>query len=434
MAEKIQENTKYRWIGISIVSVALLGWLLALYFWSASTEAETNLERQIALNGEATELEARIVTLRSEVTQTESAREARTSELATLEPQLVELQQDVRAAEDQAQVLREERDALEAENATLGEQRDSLQNDIEEAQSRVTETAQELSDVGERLEQARTQEAEIQASISGLTADVARLTEEASGAENRVQTAREAEASLEQRVAAARTDLEEIKTERDTVSQAADTLVERRDALANETQQAETQMKNLQEQLVQLSEDLAERSNALAEVEAGIADQQREAGQPARAAASGFILGERYEYGPLQRAWQTAQAIAALRPDLEIQPAPLLAERDWGIWEGAPRAMLDRDATPEGGESPEAFHDRILQGCAAISGPAAQEAPPLIVAHSGTIRSVMAALDLPFLRPMNCARITIFRDPRGCWCADPPVVVHDPFPQALRLS
>lgn len=78
----------------------------------------------------------------------------------------------------------------------------------------------------------------------------------------------------------------------------------------------------------------------------------------------------------MQRAWQTAQAIAALRPGLEIQPAPLLAERDWGIWEGAPRAMLDRDATPKGGESPEAFHDRILQGCAAICGPAAQEAPP----------------------------------------------------------
>ena len=100
-------------------------------------------------------------------------------------------------------------------------------------------------------------------------------------------------------MAAARTDLEEIETERDALSQAADTLVERRDALAAETQQAETQMKNLQEQLVQLSEDLAERSNALAEVEAGIADQQREAGQPARAAASGFILGERYEYGPV---------------------------------------------------------------------------------------------------------------------------------------
>ena len=56
-----------------------------------------------------------------------------------------------------------------------------------------------------------------------------------------------------------------------------------------------------------------------------------------------------YTQGSGERA---AQAIAALRPDLEIQPAPLLAERDWGIWEGAPRAMLDRDATPEGGESP----------------------------------------------------------------------------------
>ncbi len=102
--------------------------------------------------------------------------------------------------------------------------------------------------------------------------------------------------------------------------------------------------------------------------------------------------------------------------------------------------MLDRDATPEGGESPEAFHDRILQGCATISGPAAQEAPPLIVAHSGTIRSVMAALDLPFLRrriarglqsfairadagaptrPWSCP--TPFPKLRGC---------HDPYPDA----
>lgn len=141
---------------------------------------------------------------------------------------------------------------------------------------------------------------------------------------------------------------------------------------------------------------------------------------------------------PLQRAWQTAEAIAALRPDLRIIAAPLLAERDWGIWEGAPRAILDRDATPEGGESPAAFRARILQGCAAITspgpGPDARQAPPLIVTHSGTIRVVMAALGLPFLRPSNCAWITVFRDPHGCWCADPPVVAPDPLSQPSRLS
>jgi len=155
---------------------------------------------------------------------------------------------------------------------------------------------------------------------------------------------------------------------------------------------------------------------------------------------------------PLQRAWQTAEAIAALRPDLRIIAAPLLAERDWGIWEGAPRAILDRDATPEGGESPAAFHARILQGCAAIASPDAghdrspdavsRQAPPLLVVHSGTIRVVMAALGLPFLRPSNCAWITVRRDPRGCWCADPPAdppadpsaVAPDPLSQPSRLS
>lgn len=139
----------------------------------------------------------------------------------------------------------------------------------------------------------------------------------------------------------------------------------------------------------------------------------------ARAAAQawgGLTIGRLFA-SPLRRAWQTAMEIAATRPGLPITPAPLLAERHWGIWEGQPRAILDRQATPAGGESAALFHARILQGCAAIP---VQDDSPLIVAHSGTVREIFAALDLPFLRPDNGALIAVYRDAQGQWRADPP--------------
>ncbi|WP_410216285.1 histidine phosphatase family protein [Paracoccus sp. (in: a-proteobacteria)] len=123
---------------------------------------------------------------------------------------------------------------------------------------------------------------------------------------------------------------------------------------------------------------------------------------------------------PLLRARQTAEAVAALRPDLTLEDAPPLAERDWGLWEGQPRAMLVRDATPPGGEAPDAFRDRIRAGVMAIPAPGTAEAPPLIVAHSGTAREIFALLDLPFLRPQNGTLITLTRDVAGTWWARPP--------------
>ena len=158
----------------------------------------------------------------------------------------------------------------------------------------------------------------------------------------------------------------------------------------------------------------------------------RQARDAARALAGLPVDG--LHASPLRRAWATAEAIAALRPGLAITPAPDLAERDWGAWEGRPRAILIREATPPGGESPEAFHARILRGCAAIPGPAdpsateaAPEAPPLIVAHSGTVRVLCAALRVGFTRPPNCALVVFHRDPRGCWQVDPPRIAAD-FP------
>lgn len=75
-----------------------------------------------------------------------------------------------------------------------------------------------------------------------------------------------------------------------------------------------------------------------------------------------------------------------------------LGERNWGAWEGGPRDALVREATPPGGEGPEAFRDRVLAALAKIDGPG----PVLIVAHSGTARVIHACLtDAPFARLGN---------------------------------
>lgn len=114
-------------------------------------------------------------------------------------------------------------------------------------------------------------------------------------------------------------------------------------------------------------------------------------------------------HSPLRRAADTARVVA------EVTGAPLvplagLQERNWGAWEGQDRALLIREATPPGGEGPEAFRARIRAALAEIAGPF----PVLIVAHSGTAREIHAMLsDRPFDRPGN-AEVVEWR--RGADC------------------
>lgn len=115
---------------------------------------------------------------------------------------------------------------------------------------------------------------------------------------------------------------------------------------------------------------------------------------------------------PLTRAVQTAEAVARVT-GLVPQRAEGLAERNWGAWEGQPRAMLRREETPPGGESPAAFRDRIRRAFAALD-----LAPlTLIVAHSGTDREIHALLtDAPHQRMSN-AEIRLWQPaPQGWRC------------------
>lgn len=119
-------------------------------------------------------------------------------------------------------------------------------------------------------------------------------------------------------------------------------------------------------------------------------------------------------HSPLSRAAETARAVAAAT-GAPLIALPGLAERNWGAWEGQPRSILVRDATPPGGESPAAFAARIRAALAAITAPF----PVLIAAHSGTAREIHALLsDAPFVRPANAEPIE-WRQ-QGChWISTP---------------
>lgn len=106
---------------------------------------------------------------------------------------------------------------------------------------------------------------------------------------------------------------------------------------------------------------------------------------------------------PLLRARQTAKAVAT-RLRLPVMVIDGLAEQDWGEWEGQPRSRLRREATPPGGESPQAFETRTR---AAFDGIDLGEAT-LIVAHSGTDRVLHAILGSGQHRRMGNAELRLW--------------------------
>jgi len=85
---------------------------------------------------------------------------------------------------------------------------------------------------------------------------------------------------------------------------------------------------------------------------------------------------------PLSRAFDTARIVADAMGGVPVRVHDDLRERNFGVWEGQPISVLVRGETPEGGETPDSFEDRIVGSLDAIA------APPkvLIVAHAGVFR------------------------------------------------
>lgn len=150
-----------------------------------------------------------------------------------------------------------------------------------------------------------------------------------------------------------------------------------------------------------------ETESNLRDVVAGSIDvplTERGHSQAQRAAASLRGLGITAIYSSaLRRARDTADHVAHSL-DLPVTVIPDLAERNWGVLEGKPRQLRVPGVTPPGGETPEAYANRVRKGLAAATGEV-----PLIVAHSGVFRVLCRMLDVPEprdpvsnARPMRC--------------------------------
>jgi probable phosphoglycerate mutase len=113
--------------------------------------------------------------------------------------------------------------------------------------------------------------------------------------------------------------------------------------------------------------------------------------QQARAAAASLVgLGvDAIHSSPLQRSLATAHCVGEAL-NLAVVTIAELAERNWGVQEGRPRAKRERAGRPPGGESLEEFTRRTLAGLAKV----ARSRLPLIVAHSGTFRVICAQLKI----------------------------------------
>lgn len=146
-----------------------------------------------------------------------------------------------------------------------------------------------------------------------------------------------------------------------------------------------------------------------------LGEAQAEAAAAQVAALPARLLPRAIWCSTLGRARATARPLAA-RLGLDVQHHPGLCERNWGAWEGQPRAVLRRDETPPGGgEGPGAFRARIAAALDALEG----AAPVLIVAHAGVAREIHALLGLgPFHRPGN-AELSLWRPEAGRWRPEP---------------
>ena len=196
MDQNVQKNPRYRMIGFAVATVSLLGWLLALYFWSVSAETEHALVRQRSLTGSVADLETRIMALRTQAARAEGDRDASVSGLRQVEQRLDAARSNLARLENEVQTLSDKRATLQAEIGSGQDNLSTLEQSAAQNREAVAETSQELSDVGGRLTEARAQAAQVQSRISKLSAELAQMTADAADAEERVQAARALVADL----------------------------------------------------------------------------------------------------------------------------------------------------------------------------------------------------------------------------------------------
>jgi len=300
MAENVaQRESRYRWIGIAVVAVALIGWILAIYFWSVSSTAQRDLQRQQTMIGSAEELEVRVTTLRADSAEAEAERQGIVTALAELQQRFEVAQAEVSEMETRTHTLRDEQETLQLQITEGTSEIAEIEEELARSREQITETTQELADIRTQTQEARSEQTELQAAIADLTVERTRLTEEVTQAESFLEAARTEEAQLQEQATQARQEIEEMEGTRGELEGTIATLEQRRDTLEADTGVAEEQIEQVQQLVVELTGQMAERGEYLAELETRIAAAQQQAASPVQVETQGLVPGLRYVYNQI---------------------------------------------------------------------------------------------------------------------------------------
>ena len=218
-------------IPLTLVIVAVIGWVIAIWALVSSNTAEqdyttqitaleeertaavTALEEQEAAAGDLAAIEAEVAAAETRLSEAEAGAEEMTERAQSLEEEIAASEERLAALEadlseqqatytERQQEIDEWREAIEAGRAELTN-----------VENQLAERTQEVSDVGARLESLRAEEAETRDTLAALTEEAAQRSEEAAQAEARIQEAREAEAAAREQIAALEEQLQALEAQ-----------------------------------------------------------------------------------------------------------------------------------------------------------------------------------------------------------------------------
>ena len=193
---------------LTLLVLALLGWIVAIGVWVTYSRNSTALRREVRqlairegttrseldalrrAGGSLSDLQAKLAAAQQQVTQLEQDRSQSEGRVAAVQQASAQAAQ---AADDQAKRLAEAQGQLQQ----LQQQMGALRGEVTTTEQNIARRAQELAEVGRRVEAARQQEAKAREDLTKLDEELKSKSAELSQAEQRLQQARELEARLQ---------------------------------------------------------------------------------------------------------------------------------------------------------------------------------------------------------------------------------------------
>ncbi|NGP18484.1 coiled-coil domain-containing protein [Devosia aurantiaca] len=267
---------------LTILVLAIAGWLAFLAVWINSSGQSSNLQNQVStltserdsLRGDLTlreqsdgalaDVEAELATLQQQRDEAAAALETANTDLDARRSELDTTTQDLATRRSEAGAFEEDLASATAQTEELAARQAALQAEI-------SSSNQQLLDVGTRLEEARRQEETAAASLAKIAEEAAAATASLAETQSELQSSRNELNTAQQELADSSAQTEAARTQvADLHAQSAE-LEARQAQLQNDVNGYQEQLTILQPQVEELTATLAQRSSELQNVETEIA-------------------------------------------------------------------------------------------------------------------------------------------------------------------